>query len=580
MAEITSAQTGNWSSSSTWEGGTIPGVGDTVVRVANHIITIDQNVTIGDDAEDGTWALRGPLSGNDNGGFILNENIVLTLYGGMHSGGGNWEYSEGRHSYIKLLAGSTIRQAGTHNYNLSLGGSGGLTTVAIFEAEGTAENWCTIENVGSGQFSFASRDAGTGRERWIGEYLRLNNIYTSRCSGANNISYWIWDANCGSVTTAYYTNASATNPRIWSHCTFLNPTATMYLYGGPNSNASYIIIDYLVSLSTLVYSDIYNVSNSILLGPISNIGWDPPDATVGLFSSNFIRLPTSSEFVSLNSPVSNCFIYSTGDDNPHFLSVPRPGGSSIINGCIFEYEKDWTEDLGDCLLAYNNTSYTISNCIELPNNNNRGSGTILSCLGNAGFSAIIHNNTFLSPLVVGESYEGHEGMVSAFYNNLSYHPNWAADRQLVRNDSDGESLITEADYNSAYLATVSYDNNPTGYGSVPGLHDLNQNPEFWDFTRDLAKWAVDILGSTAETETDQRTFALTALTAINDTANENYNINALVVNLINYIREGFTPQNLAFATAGRGDSYPSYIGAVQPEIFASNLTSVLLLRSL
>jgi len=49
-AAITSAQSGNWSATTTWTGGVKPGAGDTAVIATGHTVVVDENTTVGSNA--------------------------------------------------------------------------------------------------------------------------------------------------------------------------------------------------------------------------------------------------------------------------------------------------------------------------------------------------------------------------------------------------------------------------------------------------------------------------------------------------------------------------------------------------
>lgn len=80
MANISAAQSGNWSATSTWNGGVVPGPGDTAYA-NTFTITIDTNVTC-------NTISNASGTGITAGGFfqILSSGITVTLAQGMSSG--------------------------------------------------------------------------------------------------------------------------------------------------------------------------------------------------------------------------------------------------------------------------------------------------------------------------------------------------------------------------------------------------------------------------------------------------------------------------------------------------------------
>lgn len=86
MATITSAATGNWSAGATWVGGIAPTTGDNAVISSGHVVTVDGNVTIGNDTATAAITINGTLK------FSRITSHVLTLRGTVANGvGGSWD---------------------------------------------------------------------------------------------------------------------------------------------------------------------------------------------------------------------------------------------------------------------------------------------------------------------------------------------------------------------------------------------------------------------------------------------------------------------------------------------------------
>jgi hypothetical protein len=152
-AAITSAQSGNWSSTSTWTGGVVPGTGDTVTIGGAHTITITSPVTVGD----GTTTYAISMS---NSSAVLNVRANLTLRAsGVRVTNGQFKVDA-----VTPAAPITITLAaeGTNN---SIVWESGNTTGRVIEFIGDASNKVTITDTttgvgGIGRFLSTASTAG------------------------------------------------------------------------------------------------------------------------------------------------------------------------------------------------------------------------------------------------------------------------------------------------------------------------------------------------------------------------------------------------------------------------------------
>lgn len=565
--EIVSAQSGNWSSGSTWIGGVPPGDGDIAVRTVDHVITVDSNVTVGSNGDSYSPAIKGPVStGTDNGGFIIASGVILTLKGSFICGGSG--------AYLILNAGSNIIMDSSVSNNHKIAVSNGDYVAGSLTVNGNSSNWCSIDNQGSGNLYLQSANGGDYWyycESWYGSYLRLKNITGASFGGDCQIDHWIFDENSMGDSLWPLPNVPGDKDFIMNNCSFLNPTATIYLFFDDVTTGSRELKNN-VFVSELFWSGSAVWDGLVLLGGTNGGGTNK-----GILQNSFLDPSAGS---GLNGAVftlqKDNFFYVPSIDNPHFIAV-TPDISTTFDGNIFEFGSDWVSDLGDCILATGGGSvnYTtiIKNNIELPNASGRQTGTMASLWADIYNDVQIYNNTFYTGVNIED--DGNVSLVSVFYNNLSYGPNG----QYLTSFSGGgiiEDVYDDADYNSAQNLTNPYFD-LSKFLITPGSNDLNTDPQLLDSTRDLAKWAVAILGSGSGTESDQRLDAINSLIAQNDPDDSDYNVLATVTNLISYIKNGFAPTNMSYATAGKGGSYLSYIGAVEPiEAFVYDDNSLLM----
>jgi hypothetical protein len=298
------------------------------------------------------------------------------------------------------------------------------------------------------------------------------------------------------------------------------------------------------------------------------------------FSGNIYHWTDSGEPAFHGLPDSNYFIknQSPANGNPAFISVHLTTGCV---DCLFEDISGAGYEGGGIRILSNPASptiYTITGNVMVYNAN--GSfGKMVGLHGGSNVTVEIENNTVISGsssgsntnghetgvLSYGETYAGHAGMISSFQGNLAYrlasitNPGYLC--QQEGQTTTPTDVIDVADYNGVWNISAGSAGLPTGYykrsmtaamftAVTPGANDVSGDPEFVDYTRNLAKWDASLGGAGTATN------ALTELGKINlPTHNSAYTPEALM----EYVREGVRPTNPIFETAGPGGTV---IGAV------------------
>ena len=87
MAAITSAQSGLWSATSTWVGGVIPGIADTVTIAVGHIVTVNGTFATGGDVAGGFI-----LSGTLKASRTVNSSLTVRANINPNTAGGGFDY--------------------------------------------------------------------------------------------------------------------------------------------------------------------------------------------------------------------------------------------------------------------------------------------------------------------------------------------------------------------------------------------------------------------------------------------------------------------------------------------------------
>lgn len=555
MAAITSAQAGNWSATATWTGGVVPTTGDTVTIA--HAVTLDQDVTIGTSPNDTTTNV---LTINSSITFTLGTGRSLTLRGNI---------GQNSNCALVMQAGSSI----TFD-NSSSGGSPSYgfngANVYYLTVNGTSGSRCSISAIAGQTFRFSVA--------WWNSQVTYCDITRAAASTLNmfdgnthNWSYVTW-TSCGLI------ELSNTAPRNITRCIWLSTTGSSGSVKLNNTGSSLKTFT-LCSVDKLVthIGSSWTVANCVFAGGVSTSA-----GASGVFRSNFV-----SQDGSLNggngarfdmSPLRCYFVVQNETGNPHFIQPMALAGSTSVQQCVFESQSPDLIDTGDCVLLIG-ANFSGANTATVRNNIVLRSGysgaTVSSgCLITSYSDSVAtehiladHNTANIDDSVlpavlkrgsiaVAEAADGAANQVSSLKSNVFFGTTgtqgYVAER--IQGAVDGIIKPSGADYNCRH--NLSAGNNGRGYhdranspgqdlwttGNADGSDasaagvDNNQivaDPQFYDSARNVAAWSV------ARGYGSGYAAGVTALQA--DPSR--------VVDLINYIFEGYSPTNSTLRTA-------------------------------
>lgn len=262
MANILAAQNGNWSSSSTWTGGTIPSSTDNVYS-NNKNITIDTNITV---VKISNKAENGATGG---GKFTLNNGVVV-----------NANIEAGTTTCVD----TAVQASATINGNIT-GGS----ALAGRGLDNTSSGTITISgNVtgGSASYSSGTNFAEGVRNSGTGSIYITGSISAGSAFGYN---YGVLNFSTGSiVVSGNVTGGSIANGRsivnygggaititgtcygsfsnaVYSETTSIGGTVTIYgdCYGSSNAGSSSAVLNNSISDVYTIYGNCYGGTGSV-----------------------------------------------------------------------------------------------------------------------------------------------------------------------------------------------------------------------------------------------------------------------------------------------------------------------------
>ena len=533
MAIITSAKTGQWSTAATWDLNRVPLASDDIIIATGHTVTAfgnfisEKSLTV-----HGTFNQNGEFqTGNGNG----KDCTVTVSPGGVFNNEGWWYCENG--------------------------------TYAI---KGSADNFAVIK--GSGRMDKALSSTSP-KIVWDCEYMRLqitNALLLPLGNSQGSLVPSMHFSNCVfdgyTLLTFGASNTPVTTNLVFNNCDFRSASRISILCSSGATpglrhmrNCTFRSATTRASISTST-GGTWDFTGSVTINHMGSAGgtfaaamtWDNAffandcEAAASTIINNYPGSRAKESFIHIgpNTPSNNmpnaitiamldsCVCEVTGTDASVQNAVVPLAKSSCNNtlfvgtGDLFNFNGTYTSDAD----LYNNTVVRLDS----------SAGSLLALKGGKLTNASANGTRVRNNLHVG---------VSAVAN-------------MVRTMSTANTIAIGSDYNCPYNTTDPYQSGKV-INTLTAAHDFVANPQFFDSSRRFEKWVQSVTGNASATYKDGYDILANknGYDPVTKTQKATSVPAATLADFLAYMREGFTPTNMALETAGEGGTY---VGAVLP----------------
>ncbi len=541
MATIASAQSGNWENHTTWVGGNIPTSRDAVIISKGHVVSL--NSMYSNYGSMASITVQGELSVAE--GITLDIGNAskfpgeLVLDGGVLSGAGTLDFKFGTFEStdsawsfvsIAVITSSTSSRNGFNNWdckNISFMGGNYTFARPPLQVKGLYSKWkfehCVFK--GTTALNLIKTGAATAPEDSV----------MKRCT------FW----NAGGIKIG-----SGTYRIIFDTCVFFSETVGK---GAPNT-LSFNGVSCVIKKSAFINTAPFSMKEGYLI----------EDSFFTHLLS--VKACAVSGLASRVGEFRNNYIYA-GANVPNNRAINHPK----VTGCVVE----------DRSRGGSNTFYTNRNTIEWTGNiliasadSSSDGMTTMPVSSNQRVNYNISNNTIVNGIgLTSERWPLDPASTFKVANNLQVLSRGVLEDSMFHRTLNGlKALSVEYKNNHAHVQTwIAHTITPIGGLDSNVKESMNTFPQFVDSSRTIEVWAAEHMGGGDYVDVANYMLTLNGY----DNATQRHSGAMLsentIAELVNWFKEGFTPTNMALATAGEGGTY---VGALEPKAAPSGLKVV------